>query len=82
MILKLSSSFFGSIINIPEIRASVRRKTTKQTIPSVSFNLAGFGFAYSEDEVLTAPLTSRAFEERLQVEIEFLKSLIKEVTLG
>src|SRR5205809_3525839 len=47
-----------------------------------SFRILGFGFSYSAEELIAAPLTSRQFEKRMVVDIVDIKLLIKEVTLG
>jgi len=49
--------------------------------PNFSLRLAGIRLGYMK-QLLAAPLHSRAFEKRFQIEVPLLKSLIKEVTLG
>jgi hypothetical protein len=49
--------------------------------PAFNIRFAGIALGYTK-QVLAAPLKSREFEKRFQVELIALKSLIKEVTLG
>jgi hypothetical protein len=65
-----------------QVTKHIVRKTTGIVVPSVALRVGPIELGYSENEVLSAPLTSRQFEQRLQTEVPRLKYLIKEVTLG
>ena len=58
------------------------RNNLRFFVPDISIRVGGIKLGYSEDQVISAPLTSREFEKRIQTEVPTLKFLIKEVTLG
>lgn len=64
-------------------RAAVTTRTWRgRAFPALSMRLVGTSVAVSSEEVLAAPMTSEAFEERVASDIPTLKGAIKEVTLG
>lgn len=50
--------------------------------PQLSLRVGPISLAYRAEEVLSAPLNSKEFEERFIRDTHFINILIKEVTLG
>lgn len=81
---KVVLDFTTGFLGIPSLRYETR--TSSRFVlsrPAGHISILGLSAHLNyKEELLAAPLPTRAFEQRLQKDILALKSLIKEVTLG